>query len=89
MRRDHIGQLLRRKVAGHAHEQLVEGQVATGVDDGTCAVVHDQELIGLNGLTVLFDEVGEHQAGMGFVAVKLYGHGRLSKDKMPHSRVEP
>ena len=76
MRGHHISQLLRLKVARHAHEQLVESEVATGVDDGAGAVVHNQELIGLNGLTVLFDEVGKHQAGMGFIAIELYGHGR-------------
>ena len=79
MRGHDIGQLLRRKVARHAHEQLIEGEVATWVNDGACAVVHDQKLIGLNRLPVLFNQVGKHQAGVVFVAVKLDRHGSLSK----------
>ena len=83
MRGNQIGELLRRKMPRHAHEQLVESQIAAGIDDGSRAVVHNQELIGLNGLAVLLDEVGEHQADVVFVAIELNGHDGLSKDKMP------
>ena len=83
MRGNQIGELLRREMPRHAHEQLVESQVATGINDGARAVVHDQELVGLNRLTVLLDEVGEHQTDVVFVAIELNGHGSLSKDKMP------
>ena len=60
---------------GHPNEQLVEREIAARVDDGAGVVVHDQELIGLHGLPILLDEVGEHQASMIFVAVEFQGHG--------------
>ena len=58
----------------HPHEQLVERQVATGVDDGTGVIVHDQELVGLNRLPILLDEVGKHEAGVMLVAIEFQGH---------------
>ena len=57
----------------HAKEQLVKGQVAARVDDGARAVVHNQELVGLHRLAVLFHQVGEHQADMLRITVKLNG----------------
>ena len=59
---------------GHAHEQFIEREVATGVDDGARVVVNDQELVGLNRLPILLDEVGEHQAGVILVAIEFQGH---------------
>lgn len=68
------GEMLR-----HPHEQLVERQVATGVDDGTGVIVHDQELVGLHRLPILLDEVGEHDASMILVAIEFDGHGGAQK----------
>ena len=60
-------------MAHHAHVQLVEGQVATWIDDGTSAMVDDQKLVGLHGLRVLLHQVGEHQTCVLIVAVQLHG----------------
>jgi hypothetical protein len=68
-----------REVLATSQEQLVERQVAARVDDGAGAVVHDQELVGLHSLPILLDEVGEHQAGVVFVAEKFNGHGGLRR----------
>ena len=63
---------------GHPHKQLVEREVAAGVDDGAGVAIHDQKLIGLHGHTVLLDKVGEHQTGVILVAVEFQGHGRCA-----------
>ena len=62
MRSDQVGQVLRREVVRKRQIQLVESDRPTRVDHGAHAVVNNQKLIGLYGLTVLIDEVGEHQA---------------------------
>ena len=59
---------------GHSHEQFIEREIAARINDGTCIVVNDQELIGLYRLAIFFDEVGEHQASVILVAVKFQGH---------------
>lgn len=79
VRRDDVRQLLRREMARHAQKELVERQVAAGVDDGAGAVVDDEELVRLHGVAVAADQVGEHQAHMLRVAVELDGHGGLRK----------
>ena len=63
------------EVLRHPHEQLVERQVATGVDDGTGVIVHDQELVGLHCLSIFLNEVGEHEAGVVLVTIEFDGHG--------------
>ena len=69
-----VGQLLRAEITRHAQKQLVERQVATGVNDGAGTVVDNQELVGLNSLFALLNQVGKHQAGVVGVAVKFNGH---------------
>ncbi|MNT55334.1 hypothetical protein D3C72_1925630 [compost metagenome] len=76
VRSDHVRQLVGREMFGHSHEQLIECEVAARVDDGARVVVHNQKLVGLHRLAVLFNEVGEHQASVVLVAVKFNGHGR-------------
>ena len=68
------GEMLR-----HSHEQFVERQVAARVDDGPGVIVYDQELVGLHRLSILLDEVGEHDAGMILVAIEFDGHGGAQK----------
>ena len=65
---------MRREVPRHAHEQLVESQIATRINNGTRTVVDDQKLVALHGLAIFFHEVREHQASVGFVAVEFDGH---------------
>ena len=79
--RNHIGKLLRWEVPRHAHEQLIESQIAARIDDGSSTVVDNQKLVALNGLTILFHQVREHQASVGFVAVEFNGHGTGAKSE--------
>ena len=79
MRCDDIRQLAGREVLGHPHEQFIEGEVASGIDDGARVVIDDQELVGLNRLPILLDEVGEHDASMILVAIEFDGHGGAQK----------
>ena len=73
--RDQVRQFVGRKVLGHPHEQLIERQIAARVDDGPGVIVHDQELVGLYRLTILFDEIGEHETCMILVTIEFDGHG--------------
>ncbi|MNT29953.1 hypothetical protein D3C72_1657200 [compost metagenome] len=72
VRGNQVRELVRRKIAHHAHVQLVEGQIATRIDDGSGAMVHDQELVGLYGLRVFLHQIGEHQTSVVFVPVQLH-----------------
>ncbi len=74
MRCDDIRQLAGREVLGHPHEQFIEGEVASGIDDCARVVIDDQELVGLNRLPILLDEVGKHEAGVMLVAIEFQGH---------------
>lgn len=74
VRGDQVEELLRLEVARAGRQQFVEGQVAARVDDGAMVVVHDQELVGLDGISDLFHQVREHETDMVRVPIKFDGH---------------
>ncbi|MPM34448.1 hypothetical protein SDC9_81031 [bioreactor metagenome] len=73
VRGDQVRQAVGREVLGHAHEQLVERQITARIDDRAGVAVDNQELIGLHGGPIFFDEIGKHQAGMALVSVEFDG----------------
>jgi len=76
VRGNDVTEFVGREVLRHSHEQLVECEISTRVNDRAGVVVNNQELVGLHRLPVFLDKVGEHQAGVIVVAVKFEGHGR-------------
>jgi len=80
VRDQQVAEFAGREVLRHAQEQLVEGQVASGVEDGARAIVDDQELIGLHRLPPFLDEVGEHEAGVIRITVEFNRHADSQLD---------
>ena len=64
----YIIQMRRQEVAGHLGQQILVGEVTTGVQKHTFAVMDDEKLIGLNAFTLY--QIGEFNTFMDAIILK-------------------
>ena len=74
VRGQNLAQVLHRKIAPNRQQQFVIRSIATRVDQRACVAMHDEELVGLHRLAILFAQMGHHQANMPILVVQLYSH---------------